>query len=163
MAGEAAAGRQVKVESWESLGNKPAQPFAASSWLGVGSDDKQVTRARASLPWLLLRMRMALPNSASPRSQRDEEMERACFVYGSDAPSAVPGRLGKLPVAWSGRESGCHVQEELLGRKRSKFALQNGAAVTTSPSTTGRCRISPNENKMSNRYRERARFEVKMP
>jgi hypothetical protein len=41
---------RLKVESWESLRKQTGQPFAASSWLGVGAHDKQVTRARASLP-----------------------------------------------------------------------------------------------------------------
>jgi hypothetical protein len=50
MAGEAAAGRQVEGGIMGKFRKQAGQPFAASSWLGVGSHDKQVTRARASLP-----------------------------------------------------------------------------------------------------------------
>src|SRR5882724_8076336 len=122
MAGENAFRREVAVEIMPKGKKQIGQPFAASSWLGVGSHDKQLRRARATLPSLRLRVRVALPNSASSRSEGTEEKERALFVYGSDALSAVHRLLWYLPIAWSGRERPCHCKKNhLVARDQASF------------------------------------------
>ena len=65
---------------------------------------------------------MALANSASSKSERDEGKERAWFVSGSDAPSAVHRLLGKPAIARSGRECVCHGKETYLVATNQGFA-----------------------------------------
>ncbi len=132
-----------------------ARQFAASSWLGVGSHDKQMTRARASFPRQPMRVRMALSTSASSRSDQREEKRQAWFVCCGDAFSSVLRLLWNLPIARSGRERACHWKRSHLVAKPRRH-LPFDPAVTTSPNTTGRCRIAPNENKMSDGGRGRA-------
>src|SRR5438445_2317208 len=81
-----------------------ARQFAASSWLDGRSNGKAISEAKASFPCTAL----AGANGSckfciaevrpGPRWR-----ERAWFVYGSDAPSAVHRPLGNLLLARSGR------------------------------------------------------------
>ena len=59
-------------------------------------------------------------------------MERAWFVYGSYATSAVHRPLGNLLLARSGRESACHGKETYLGEREIRGCHYLDAAVTTS-------------------------------
>src|ERR1700720_4306281 len=65
---------------------------------------------------------MALPTSASSRSDRREEKKRAWFVSCGDALSNVHRLLWNLPIAWSGRERACHWRKShLVARDRASF------------------------------------------
>src|SRR5207253_11044246 len=71
-----------------------ARQFAASSWLDGRSNGKAIPEAKASSPAGPLRVRMALANSASPKSDRDK-VEGASMVCLSERRlirGAVPAR-----------------------------------------------------------------------
>jgi hypothetical protein len=74
--------------------------------------------------------------------------KRAWFVCGSDVFANVLRFLWNLPIAWSGRQRTGTARKGTWSQEIGRHLLRD-PAVTTSPNTTGRCRIAPNEKEIS--------------